>query len=944
VIVSDELRRADTVATALRRGLKVDPISWEQLLAIAQQELGQYQQRRTLEAAATLYDEETASGLIAAARIVEQLANRDTDDLGEEGGHDATERRQSLILASCAYGMYGNFPSAAAVQRSIKLSSLTTEGQWLAIATCNPNQIGNALSFQGITKRGRNFLERLNLFLNTGNTEVRGELIKNFEELMQFSRPISEVVFLRCARLALKHVTILATANLYQEKYGEIFSKFVSKIIQSGRVCLLPPQYNLIYHQNVLSTPENTVITIPTSTGKTLVAEFAIAARCKATGDISVFVAPYVALGKQVYDSVCRHAPDDVDVRGYFGAFNPSVSNFSDNTTIVVATPERFDSILRNQSIISRIKTVVFDESHGIENGDRGARFESLITRMRLQQRRSNNIRIILLSAVLTNVDPVRRWLGPTAVHCHDTWRPTARRLGIWMDDGRLGWLYGADPLRPADRSAAHFIGTKKLPWPHAIHPAETFQGKQSQQAAAFQNAAFLARYLEASLGGPVLIACATKAHTRGVAAAIAAELPNSSQPSNDRDQLVRLVAGDFPHLASLARMLKKGVSYHNAALPSEVKSAIEEAIRSRAIKYVAATTTLAEGVDLPFRVTVLFDWLVGLTGQQTPMSPLLFRNIAGRCGRAGEFTEGDTIIFDNMLGDLVHTRDANRRGAQASLLSDPPSLKSVIGSDELSGDVKSAVYATVSSQFMASIPENPDVSALEDAWSKSTYAAFASTYPVGLFQEIRNDVLSDAHGWQFAKAASPLHLTPLGVAANRTGFSPQTCRDIIMYLREGHIEGPVPEFCSQILVIFGNCSEQTNYILRDIAIKKRTTFYVKADDLVGLTEEWLKGTPLTEMFLTLPRAIKSRAAVSPLQWVRGEANHEPIAAQYDKFVEFVEYTFGSFLPWILRSIGTLAPFVQQSAADVSWNEIAKTFETARIVDDIAFDTLTHGD
>ena len=70
-----------------------------------------------------------------------------------------------------------------------------------------------------------------------------------------------------------------------------------------------------------------------------------------------------------------------------------------------------------------------------------------------------------------------------------------------------------------------------------------------------------------------------------------------------------------------------------------------------RALKVVAATTTLAEGVDLPFRVTILADWLTFDGDKSRPMESLLFKNIAGRCGRAGQFTEGDTIIFDNPVG-----------------------------------------------------------------------------------------------------------------------------------------------------------------------------------------------------------------------------------------------------------------------------------------------------
>jgi ATP-dependent DNA helicase len=336
-----------------------------------------------------------------------------------------------------------------------------------------------------------------------------------------------------------------------------------------------------------------------------------------------------------VYECFKRHAPTGINVRGYFGNFNSQIEPLDRfASTIMIATPERLDAILRTQDLYAQLHTVVFDEAHGIQNGVRGARLESLITRLRLQQRRHAHIRLMLLSAVLADVESVRLWLGVDAVHCHDTWRPTARRLGIWMDSGDPGWIWGTDPLRPSDRKATQFIGLKKLTWPEYMQPAGAYQYIEAQKPAAFRNAAYLARYLQDSIGGPVLLACASKASTRGLAAAIASALPEKQEPSNARDGLIKTITTNYPHLANLAAIVVKGVAYHNASLPSSVRMGIEDALKVRALDFVAATTTLAEGVDLPFRVTVLFDWLMGFKDQQAPMASLLFRNIAGRWAR----------------------------------------------------------------------------------------------------------------------------------------------------------------------------------------------------------------------------------------------------------------------------------------------------------------------
>jgi helicase len=947
----DELRYAEATAAALNRGLKVEPISWERLLAIAQQELGRYQQRRTLDRASELYNEDEASSLIAAARIIQEIAGRafqevydDASALDEEDempASDAVERRLLRILSSCAFAMYGNFPSAAAVQRSLDLASLQTEGQWLAICVSNPRQIAAALRYDRLTSAGREFVEQMNYFLFTGERRVGRELIGVFETLMREPRPPADIVFLRCARLALKHMTTLALANLYSLERGHIFEGFLNRIIADDRPCLLPPQHTLIHEQNLLEKTENTIITIPTATGKTLLGELTIAARLEGFGDLAVYVTPYIALGRQVFEGFRRHAPDGIDVRGYFGSFNSHIEPLNPLApTIIIATPERLDAILRVQDLYSRLSTVIFDEAHGIENGVRGARLESLITRLRLQQVHYPHIRLILLSAVLTEVEAIRLWLGVNAVQCYDTWRPTARRLGIWMNSGDLGWLWGADPLRPSDRRATHFIGRKKLTWPEYMRPADSYQSTQAQKPAAFRNASYLARYLQASIGGPVLLACASKASTRGITAAIATALPEKGEPSHARDNLIRIINTGYPHLLPLAELAAKGVAYHNASLPSSVRTAIEDAIKARALDFVAATTTLAEGVDFPFRVTVLFDWLFGFKDRQAPMAPLLFRNIAGRCGRAGEFTEGDTIIFDNVLGDLYYTRDDRRRRAQAQLFADPPPLQSVLANDNLPDEIRAAVKAVLSSQLLASIPENPNLDSLDETWAHATYAAFQSSNPVALLREARAELLSTEDGEPFAWAASPLQLTRLGMAANHTGFGARTCRQLLHYLTEVDVTLSAAEIASGLLTAFGACDEQSNYLLRDIALRKRTRFYVKAEDLISIAASWLEGRQLLDIFLALPRAVSSKAAISPLQWAQGRADYEPVASQYDKFVELSEYTFGGFLPWLLRAVGTLAPFGSAAATGLDWYELASRFENSRVADPTAIDQL----
>ena len=952
----DELRIADAVAAGLNRGLNVEPMRWSELLAIAQRELNDFQRRTYLRDSLNLYREEAASPLIAAARIVFEVATRSGADQitsnlvpgefdeSERSGReealkaDVQERHLLLVLASCAFGMYGNFPSAAAVQRRIDFDNVRSEAQWIALTICNPSILGTALRSKFLTHLGREFLELFNMLLLTGASASAEQAIEYFEKFLLLQASLAEITFLRGARLALKHCGNLAMARLRNPKFGHAFHGFIEKIIEDGRPCLLPPQYNVITNK-FLDSRENAIVTIPTSTGKTLLGELAIAARINQIGDISIYVAPYIALGRQVFECLNKHKPDSVDVRGYYGSFNSHIDGIDPNrSTIIVSTPERLDAILRSHELYARLRTVVFDEAHGLEGGVRGARLEGLIARMRLQQRRGRDIRIILLSAVLADVSQIRDWLGASAEHYQDSWRPTARRLAIWTTDGKLSWLFGTDPLRPSTKNAVSMLGRKVLEWPIEMWPASSFGAMNAQKQSAYDNVAFLARYIRSTIGGPVLIACYAKQTTRGIAAAVASKLPeNVDMMPPDRDRLLTAISR-YPHLAPLAAMVQRGVAYHNASLPANIKHLIEDAIKSKSLEFVSATTTLAEGVDLPFRSTIIFDWLIGYGEKQEPMSPLLFRNIAGRCGRAGEFIEGDTIIFDNVLGSPSHVSDRSRRQAQRQLFNEAPVLRSVVANDNLPDDIKRSVRAAMSSQLMAAIPENPDDEAVEQSLSSSLYASYQGSLTNKLFEELRAELLSDADGKPFAKAASPMWLTELGQAANRTGFGPVTCRQMLSYLEYIPEDLDASGLGAELLRTFGNCEEQGSHVLDEVvAARKGSKLFVKDNDLSMLAREWLRGTPLIDIFVSLPKAGASKAAVSPRRWALGGGENEFVAAQYDKFVDLMEYAFGGFLPWILRAMASLSTVSFQQTT-YNWSELAIQFERCRVVDEETVD------
>jgi helicase len=194
--------------------------------------------------------------------------------------------------------MHGNFASSAAILRTLepRLSAFS-DGQWLASCLCSPSLIGLAIQAANLNLATQAFLENLNYFLTTGLQAGDSGLISDFEKLMLIPRRNSEIVTLRSARLALQQLIELSIARLSTKAVINLPREFIDKLIEDQKYTLLPSQ------MHVLGNPDfhyrnNALITLPTSAGKTLIAEFALISALADGPGICFYIVPYIALGK----------------------------------------------------------------------------------------------------------------------------------------------------------------------------------------------------------------------------------------------------------------------------------------------------------------------------------------------------------------------------------------------------------------------------------------------------------------------------------------------------------------------------------------------------------------------------------------------------------------------------------------------------------------------
>ena len=382
----------------------------------------------------------------------------------------------------------------------------------------------------------------------------------------------------------------------------------------------------------VLDTQDNLVLSLPTSAGKTRIAELCILATL-AEGKRAVFVTPLRALSAQTEQTLERtFVPLGKTISTMYGSTGVSEvdENILQSRDIVVATPEKLDFALRNDpTLLDDVGLIVFDEGHMIGADEREIRYEIQVQKL-LHRADAADRRIICLSAVLPHGEPVKdfvNWLTndhPTG-HIASDWRPTELRFGeVVLSSGaaRLNIIVGEEtPFIP------RFL--------------EKIQPPSKQRKTAFphtpQELTLATTWRLVDDGQTVLIFCPLKSSVT----ALAREVVKLHKQGALRDLLdgdpkdieKALTIGQewFPEDHAILQCLRLGVAVHHGSLPGAYRKEIERLLQRGLLKVTISSPTLAQGLNLAASALVVHSiWRNGRIIEASE-----FRNVVGRAGRA---------------------------------------------------------------------------------------------------------------------------------------------------------------------------------------------------------------------------------------------------------------------------------------------------------------------
>lgn len=413
----------------------------------------------------------------------------------------------------------------------------------------------------------------------------------------------------------------------------------------------------------ILKSDSSVVLQMPTSAGKTRVAEIKIiqALATAGAGARCIYVAPFKSLVTQVEETISRYLSRvGYRVTSVFGSYESD--DFEDliieQTDVLVITPEKLDYLFRqNKEFFNQVKLIVIDEGHLIDNDVRGIRLEFLIQRINriLSGKQSQ---ILFISAVVPNSDEIAEWLEkgkPNLVS--SKWKPTRLRQGIfYWDNNDTGII-----TYPNEKFLLTTNLKRKL---LQLHKKNKPKEKLKKPKFNYSNSNDIA--VELSLlfrkASPIIIFTAVRIQINSIAERLYQKIVNKKTEDPTYTFAIASKQAELEALAvviekrmgsgfPLAKYVREGIGYHHALLPDDIKILIENAFRNESVQCLIATTTLAQGVNLPVRLMIVSSLR---RSQNSSFLIRDFRNIAGRAGRALHETEGLVVFVQNTNEDLL--------------------------------------------------------------------------------------------------------------------------------------------------------------------------------------------------------------------------------------------------------------------------------------------------
>ena len=463
-------------------------------------------------------------------------------------------------------------------------------------------------------------------------------------------------VLMRIVKPAFKKMARNSVWMLARRAGGGL-AKFVESLVGSERPTfeLLYPQRETILAGGLLDQASNAmVINLPTSGGKTLLAEFKIiqVAGQAGGGSTVAYTVPTRALVNQIAARLRRDlGPVGLRVEKMSGAVE--IDGFEDGMLsggafdVLVTTPEKLLLLVRNPEydLAKSLSLCIIDEAHNLGDEARGMNLEMLISTVKRDCPGSG---LLLLTPFMPNSDEVARWIdpqSPRSVTVGINWRPNDRMVGAYYAEGRGRSM--TTYFEPLATSA----DTITIDGPITVGRTDRFSRTAGEvKKASYALTSLLATQIDKSQG--LLVLSNTIDNVWRTADLIYKNTDDCPSLVGLAGLTKKFVASELGSEFPLVKYLDRGIGVHHAGLPDDVRFLMERLMESGQIKVLVGTTTIAQGLNFPVSGILISSYAQGYGS----MRHRDFWNLLGRAGRVDQPSLGVVgIAVDEARGEKMN-------------------------------------------------------------------------------------------------------------------------------------------------------------------------------------------------------------------------------------------------------------------------------------------------
>ncbi|MBE9115154.1 DEAD/DEAH box helicase [Lusitaniella coriacea LEGE 07157] len=383
-----------------------------------------------------------------------------------------------------------------------------------------------------------------------------------------------------------------------------------------------------------LDAGQSVVVCAPTGSGKTLIGEYAIH-RALAQGQRVFYTTPLKALSNQKLRDFQQKFGEEL-----VGLITGDIL-INVKAPVVVMTTEIFRNMLYETPIgqvgtsVRDIGAVILDECHYLSDRQRGTVWEESIIYCPTQ------IQLVALSATIGNPQELTDWISSVRASAqqeeteendctliNSDFRPVPLRFYFSTVKGLVPLLNGKQ--------------TQINPKLKAKHPHKRRRRRMEDCPSI---PLVISQLQERDMLPAIYLIFSRRGCDRAVDILSEKTLVNPNEARRIQQRIDEFIQ-QHPEASKNGQFepLTRGIASHHAGLLPDWKSLVEELFEAGLVKVVFATATLAAGINMPARTTVLSALSKRSDDGHRLLTPSEFLQISGRAGRRGMDTIGHVV------------------------------------------------------------------------------------------------------------------------------------------------------------------------------------------------------------------------------------------------------------------------------------------------------------